>query len=126
MVGELGYYRDARERFCQVRGLLWRAARIVVDTKLHTGAITFDNAVNFMIDRGLLDPPGARAEVLRYTMNPAYQLCYQLGRLAIHGLRDEVRKREGAAFDLRRFHDRLLATSTVPPALAREEVLAAN
>ena len=123
LFGEQGYYRDARERFAMVRGLLWRAARVVVDTGLHTGGLTFDSAVEYMVAHGLLDRPGAEAEVLRYTMVPAYQLCYQLGRLAIHELRGEVRRREGGRFDLRRFHDRLLATCTVPPALAAEEVL---
>ncbi len=98
---------------------IWRAARIILDVQLHRGLIGFDEAVERMVAETGFERPAAIAEVKRYTSTPTYQLSYLYGRHMIEKLRDEVRAREGADFDLRRFHDTLIYGGTMPVSYAR-------
>jgi uncharacterized protein (DUF885 family) len=123
MMFEEGFFRGPAERLWQLKDQLWRACRVVLDVDLHTGAISFDDAVRYLVERAFGETPNARAEVLRYCMTPTQPQSYVVGKMAFLELREKVRARQGAAFRLGEFHDRLLATSTVPPALAAEEVL---
>ena len=63
--------------------------------------------------------PAALAEIKRYTSTPTYQLSYLFGRHMIEGLKSDVERREGAGFELRRFHDTLLYGGTMPVSYAR-------
>ena len=71
-----------------------------------------------------LEVPNARAEVLRYTRSPTQPMSYAVGKHAILDLREEVRRRRGAAFDLKLFHDDLLSYGSIPVAHIRERMLA--
>jgi uncharacterized protein (DUF885 family) len=98
---------------------LWRAARVVLDVKLHTMAMPVAEAVTYL--SGLLGVPraSAEAEVRRYCLAPGYQLCYAVGRRELLRLREDYRRRAGLGFSLRAFHDDLLAYGGLPVALAR-------
>ena len=72
----------------------------------------------------LLDPAHARSEVTRYLGWPGQAISYKVGQRVILQLRDEVRAREGAAFDLKDFHNRVLDCGSVGLEVLREEVLA--
>ncbi|HET6584732.1 MAG TPA: DUF885 family protein, partial [Nannocystaceae bacterium] len=98
---------------------LWRAARVIVDAGLATGEMSFDDAVSFMIERAKLEPPNALAEVRRYTLNPTQPSSYALGRRAILELRDRARAK---GWGMRLFHDRLLQSGSLPPALAARDM----
>jgi uncharacterized protein (DUF885 family) len=123
MMYEEGFFRGDADRLWQLKDQLWRACRVVLDVDLHTGAIGFDGAVKFLVERAFGEEPNARAEALRYCMTPTQPMSYVVGKMALLDLRDRYRARRGAGFTLGEYHDRVLATATVPPALAAEEVM---
>jgi uncharacterized protein (DUF885 family) len=118
-----GYYADSLARLTQLRMRLWRAARVIVDPSIHTGRMTFDQAVQFMVDSVGLERQDAVAEVNRYTTWPTQAVSYIVGNREIDALRDEVKRREGAAFDLSKFHATLLKQGSLAPVLMRRAVL---
>jgi len=122
LMHELGYYLDPVTRIFQLRDLLWRACRVVIDVGLHTGKLTFMQAVDYLVEEAMLERFNAVMEVKRYTLMPTQPMSYLVGKLQILALRDEARKRLGDRFDLSRFHTALLAGGSLPPALVREEL----
>ncbi|MGH2386188.1 MAG: DUF885 domain-containing protein, partial [Candidatus Limnocylindria bacterium] len=98
---------------------IWRATRIILDVSLHRGLIGFDEAVDRLVAETGFERPAALAEVKRYTSTPTYQLSYLFGRHMIEKLKADVQAREGAAFELRRFHDTLIYGGTMPVSYAR-------
>lgn len=123
MMYEEGFYPDPLVRLAQLQATLWRAARVVIDVGLHTGEMSFDDAVRMLIEEVCVEPPNAVAEVRRYTMTPTQPSSYLIGREAILSLRSEIKARD-PRFRLGAFHDRLLSYGTIPPALIRQEMLA--
>lgn len=89
-------------------------ARAVVDIGLHSGSLTFDQAVALYRDRVGLPPEAAAAETCKNTMFPATAVMYWLGTDALHRLRRERERIEGAAFSRKPFHDRVLSFGSIP------------
>jgi uncharacterized protein (DUF885 family) len=118
---EQGYFRDPRDELMHLNFRLFRAARIVVDTALHSGSMTVDEAVGHLRERAGLTEPVARAEVGRYCAWPTQAASYLTGCLEIERIRDRWLS-EGRG-DLRDFHDRLAATGGLPIALAERAAL---
>jgi uncharacterized protein (DUF885 family) len=119
MMREQGFFTDPRHELYQVEALLFRAARIVVDTSLHAGEMTLDEARRFMVERANLTEPTARAEVARYAAWPTQASSYLVGCLEILGIRERHLARAGGGTPaLRDFHDRLAGSGGLPPALA--------
>jgi uncharacterized protein (DUF885 family) len=102
-------------------GIRFRAARIIADVKLHTGQFTYDECINWMIDTlDVTSDSGKeyiRKEVRRYTISPAYQMSYLMGKREIMALRRAAEQRNGDRFSLKAFHDALLAEGSIPPTL---------
>ena len=120
LADEMGLYRDDGERFGMLDAQAWRAGRLVVDTGLHALRWTRQQSVDFLLEVGLT-PTDATIETDRYICWPGQALTYKIGQLEIQRLRREIEERDGERFDLRAFHDALLAHGTVPLAtLARE------
>jgi uncharacterized protein (DUF885 family) len=119
---EQGFFEDPLARLYQLKDLMWRACRVVLDVKLHTGAITFMQAVDYLREQAMLERVNAISEVRRYTMTPTQPMSYLVGKLEILAMRDDARARLGGRFDLFRFHEALLERGTLPPALVREEL----
>jgi uncharacterized protein (DUF885 family) len=116
---EHGFFTDPRQVMCHHEATIFRAARIVVDTSLHTGEMTVDDAVRFMTERTSLTGPTARAEVARYCSWPTQAASYLTGCLEILPIRDRYLAGRGDGIAaLRRFHDGLVSTGGLPPALA--------
>ncbi len=103
------------EELGQLEARLFRAARIVVDTSLHTGEMSVDEAVGFMHERALLPLPTARSEVARYCAWPTQASAYLTGALAIERAKDEW---VAAGGSLRGFHDGLAGSGAMPVPLA--------
>jgi uncharacterized protein (DUF885 family) len=109
----------------QVEAMLFRAARIVVDTSLHSGDMTLEDARRFMEERANLTPGTARAEVARYAASPTQASAYLVGCLEILAIRERHLARAGSGVAvLRDFHDRLAGSGRLPPALAERALLA--
>ena len=121
---EQGFFTDPRHLLFQYEATLFRAARIVVDTSLHTNEMTFDEAVDFMVKNGNLTPPNAKAEVGRYCTWPTQASSYLTGMLEIVDIRTRwLAKRGSADRDaLRAFHDAITSTGSMPTSLAERAI----
>jgi uncharacterized protein (DUF885 family) len=120
LADEMGLYRNEAERFGMLDAQAWRAARLVVDTGLHALRWTRQESIDKLLFAGLTETD-AVIETDRYICWPAQALTYKIGQLEIERLRREIGVRDGAAFDLREFHDQLLGHGSLPLAtLARE------
>jgi uncharacterized protein (DUF885 family) len=119
LMEEQGYYDRPESGLFHQLYLLWRAARVVLDVRLHTMGMAFDEAVTYLADLLGIPRSGAEAEVRRYCAAPGYQLCYAVGRRELLRLREDVRRRAGGAFSLRGFHDEVLGYGGLPVALMR-------
>ena len=114
---EEGYYTDPRVRLLQLKDLLWRACRVIVDVGLHTEGWTPEQAVDYLVHEAGLERSNAEIEVRRYCAEPTQPLSYAVGKREVLSLRDRYRERAGTNFRLRDFHDELLSWGTVPPTL---------
>ena len=119
LMREQGFFRTPEQELSQRDMRLFRAARMVVDTSLHLGEMTVDDAVEHMSTKASLSAETARAEVLRYCAWPTYQLCYAVGRRELLSLREAYREAAGADYSHRRFHDTLMGYGGLPVSLAR-------
>jgi uncharacterized protein (DUF885 family) len=116
---ELGFDDTPTHRYIQHTDVIWRAARIILDVKLHRGQVSFEDAVDFLVEQTGFERPAALAEVKRYTSTPTYQLSYMYGRHMIDRLKEQVERRMGPAFNLKFFHDTLIYGGTMPVSFAR-------
>lgn len=123
MMYEQGFYTDPRVRLMQLKDQLWRACRVLIDVQLHARQMTPEQAVQFLLDEAKLEEPNAWAEVRRYVMSPTQPMSYLLGKRLLLQLRSRFEQRQGARFDLRRFHNELLSYGSAPPRLIREAML---
>ena len=89
-------------------------ARAVVDMGLHTGSVTFDQAVAVYRDRIGMSSAAAVGEACKNSMFPATAIMYWLGTDGLHRLRRTREHAEGSAFSLRQFHDRVLSFGAIP------------
>jgi len=115
--------RDAKMiRLGQLQDALLRDARFVVGIQMHTGNMTFDQAVKFFVDEGYQSPAGGLVETKRGTTDATY-LYYTLGKLEILKLRADLKKKEGEGFSLERFHDDFLKQGFPPIKIVRRALL---
>lgn len=119
LMAEQGYLADWRLRLFQLKDQLWRAARVVIDPSLHSGTMSFDDAVTLLVDGARLARAQAEGEVRRYCLSPTQPMTYAVGKQQILDMRAEL-----GGLGLREFHDRLLASGTIPFTLVRHEMLA--
>jgi Bacterial protein of unknown function (DUF885) len=117
LMGEIGFVTPL-EHFAERQGRLRMAARALADLRLHHGTWTLDQAAGFYREQVGMAPAAAHAEAVKNSMFPGTALMYLMGTDGIHQLRRELAARPG--FELRAFHDRLLAYGSIPVALAAE------
>ncbi len=111
-----------RYRLAELQMALLRACRYLVALRMHTQGMTVAQAQTFFEKNAYLTPHNARVEALRGTEDPGY-LRYQLGKLMILKLRADLQKKQGAKFDLGRFHDAFLREGAIPILLIRRAML---
>ncbi len=122
---EQGHF-DRKTRMAQLKMQAWRAARVVIDIRLQTGEMGFGDAVSYLVREVGLTRENSEAEVRRYLGNPTRPLSYFVGFLQLMELREAVQAAEGDAFDLKRFHDRVLSYGTIPVVLIRHGLVGAG
>lgn len=122
---ETGFMSEPGVKLFKLRNALWRSARVVVDSGLHTRSMRFEEAVDLMVSEVHLDRRMAEGEVRRYTThdNPTYPSAYLLGKTAIHDLRRRWQLQEGDQYSLKRFHDTLLSYGSPPVKLIAARML---
>jgi len=111
---DLHLYSGPAARFGMLGYQAWRASRLVVDTGMHALKWNRERALQYLREHTTLSPEEAANEIDRYIIVPAQALAYMVGELEILRLRDEARQRLGDRFDLRAFHDAVLAHGAVP------------
>jgi uncharacterized protein (DUF885 family) len=120
LADEFGLYVDGWERLGMLENQAHRAARLITDTGIHALGWTRDQAVVVLEDGGL-SHTDSLIEVDRYIALPGQALSYMIGMIEIEDARAKAEAREGAAFSLRDFHDRVLALGQLPlPSFRRE------
>ena len=117
---ELGLFQDPFSLFGHLNEEMFRAARLVVDTGIHSLGWTRQQAIDYLNTHTANPPADNVAEVDRYIARPAQALGYKIGQLRILALRTQARAALGKLFDPRRFHDALLGGGALPlPELER-------
>jgi uncharacterized protein (DUF885 family) len=101
---------------------LFRAARLVVDTGLHAKGWTEDEAVTYMNTIGRQPMQRSRSEVRRYITQPGQATGYKIGMLKIMEQREKAEKALGPKFDLKSFHDLLIASGSQPLSILERRV----
>ena len=130
---ERGFFENPLHVLQHLNATLFRAARIVVDTSLHLGEMSYEEGVSFMVERAALPEPVARAEVGRYCWWPTQASSYLTGCLEILGMRERYLAARGLAgvapadapmAVLRDFHDAIASSGSLPLGLADRAVMA--
>jgi uncharacterized protein (DUF885 family) len=121
MMMQEGFYDDPKHELGVADARIFRAARIVVDTSLHIGDMSFEEAVTFMMESTGFSEPTARAEVGRYCSWPTQASSYLTGSLEIERMR--TRYFDEGRGDLRSFHDRLARSGALPIGLAERALM---
>jgi len=111
---DLGLYGDPYSKFGQLTYDMWRAVRLVVDTGIHHKRWTRQQAIDYFKANAAKTEADIVNEIDRYISWPGQALAYKIGQLKIRALRAEAEQRLGARFNVREFHDTVLASGAVP------------
>ena len=106
------------ERIAEQHTRVRLTTRAVVDLELHTGRMTFDQAVQFHVSAAQATPSAAHAEVTKCSMFPGTAMMYWLGLRDLWRLRSAEEAARGSAFSAKSFHDELLGFGSIPVPLA--------
>lgn len=118
-----GFYgSDPRQMLAIIGGIRFRAARIIVDTKLQTGQMTYQQAIDWMVEKLGASVEYIEKEVNRYTLTPTTPMTYLLGKEQIKQVREALRQKMGDQYSIKRFHDLLLNEGAIPPVLIYRKV----
>lgn len=119
---EMGVYRDAYEKFGSLSTEMWRACRMVVDTGIHVLGWSYAQARACFTENSALADINIDTELARYIGAPGGAVAYKVGELKIVELRTRAEKMLGGKFDIRRFHDLILAQGQVPMSVLETKV----
>jgi uncharacterized protein (DUF885 family) len=111
---EAGFYQDPYSEYGRLENEMWRSVRLVVDTGVHYKRWSRQQMVDFFRQHTAMDEPNIQTEVDRYIAWPGQALAYKLGQMKIVELRQRARDSFGDKFDLRAFHDAVLADGPLP------------
>lgn len=112
--GEMGLYQDPYMKFGQLTYEMWRAIRLVVDTGIHSMGWTRQQAIDYFLANSSKTEHDVTVEVDRYIVWPGQALAYKIGQMKIRELRAFAARELGAGFDIRAFHDQVLANGALP------------
>ncbi|MEP7043080.1 MAG: DUF885 family protein [Dokdonella sp.] len=119
---EMGIYHTPYEEFGRESYEMWRAARLVIDTGVHHKGWSRTQAITYLAEHTALSQHEVETEVDRYISWPAQALSYKLGEIKILELRTRAEKELGSKFDLRAFHDAVLAQGSVPLPVLEQQI----
>lgn len=119
LADEFGFYETPQERIEALYSEYLRALRLVVDTGIHHKRWTRAQAADYLRQNTGMD---LQNEVDRYIVMPGQACSYMMGELKMLALRDKARRQLGAKFDIRKFHNVILKTGSVPFSVLEREV----
>lgn len=121
---EMGIYETPYEDFGRLTYEMWRAARLVIDTGVHSKGWSRDKAIAYLRDHTALSEHEVTTEVDRYISWPGQALSYKLGEIAIVRLRAQAERELGEKFDIKAFHDAVLEQGSVPLPVLEQQIRA--
>ncbi len=119
---EMEIYETPYEHFGRLTYEMWRACRLVIDTGIHAMGWSREQALDYLAAHTALSLHEVTTEVDRYISWPAQALSYKLGEYTMWQLRSQAEARLGPDFDIRAFHDFILALGSVPLDVLQQEV----
>lgn len=121
LAGEMGMYdNDPQGYVGYLQSSLFRAIRLVVDTGMHAKHWSREQAVKYFVETNGDQESSAITEIERYCVWPGQALSYMVGKLQWMKLREAMKARQGAKFDIRAFHDTGLQAGGVPLAVLEQ------
>jgi uncharacterized protein (DUF885 family) len=123
LMKETGFFTNDKILLRQLQLRLWRNARVIYDVGLHTGKMTYDEAISLMTDRVGFLSWASQLEVDASTASPGYFIGYFVGMMEILKMREDYKKKMGEKFTLSNFHEKLLKIGCMPTSLMSEALL---
>ncbi len=123
LMRETGFFPDERIVLRALQLRLWRNARVVWDVGIHTGKMSYEEAIDLLSERVGFLRWAAQLEIDGSAQNPIYRIGYFLGMSEILDMREEYRQRAGDDFTLSLFHKNLLEVGNMPIALMRDGLM---
>ncbi|HEX3701907.1 MAG TPA: DUF885 domain-containing protein [Vicinamibacterales bacterium] len=114
LADEMNLFSSDLDRLGMLSSQSLRAARLVVDSGIHTMGWTRQQAIDYMLAHTAESEHDSSSEVDRYVIYPGQATAYMLGMLQIRQARDDAEKTMGTKFDIKAFHDRVLEDGGVP------------
>jgi len=119
---EMGFYEDPYSDFGRLAMELWRAARLVVDTGLHDKKWSREEAIEYLTTNTPNPENDCIKAIERYIVMPGQATAYKIGMIKILELREEAKEKLGDKFDIREYHDVVIASGPVPLNILEERV----
>ncbi len=119
---EMGIYHTPYQRFGRLTYEMWRACRLVVDTGMHSMGWSRQRSLDYLAANTALSTHEIRTEVDRYIGWPGQALAYKIGELKIVELRQRAEAALGDRFDIRAFHDAVLANGGVTLPVLEQQI----
>jgi uncharacterized protein (DUF885 family) len=122
LADEMGMYEgDPLGQVGYLQSLLFRATRLVVDSGMHAKRWSREKATDYLIATTGIARGRSQGEIDRYTVWPGQACSYKIGHTVWNDLRSEVKKKQGAAFDLKAFHE-VLTLGAMPLDILKQTV----
>ncbi len=123
LMSETGFFPSKRIHLRQLQLRLWRNARVVYDVGMHTGKMTYEEAISMMTDKVGFLRWAAQLEVDSASERPGYFIGYFMGMSEILKMRELYKEKRGDDFTLSDFHEKLLKIGNMPPKLMEASLL---
>ena len=123
LMSETGFFPNKRIHLRQLQLRLWRNARVIYDVGMHSGRLTYEEAIAIMTDKVGFLRWAAQLEIDSSAARPGYFIGYYMGMTEILKMRELYKQKMGNQFTLGDFHERLLKIGNMPPKLMQESLL---
>ena len=117
---ETGFYPNKKIKLRQLQLRLWRNARVIYDVGMHTGKLSYEDAISLMTDKVGFLRWAAQLEIDSSSSRPGYFIGYFMGMIEILEMREDYKKMKGENYNISDFHEKLLKIGNMPPSLMRE------
>lgn len=119
---ETGFYPNKKIKLRQLQLRLWRNARVIYDVGMHSGKLSYEEAISLMTDKVGFLRWAAQLEIDSSSSRPGYFIGYFIGMTEILKMREEFKKLMGENYDISDFHEKLLKIGNMPPSLMKESL----